>query len=103
MNHQPLDNCLAAETRPGRTWADRAEEAMATLERQGTPFTADDLRELIGPDHEPHHPNAIGGLFNAHHRAGLIRQVGWHNSTAQKRNGGSHRRWIGTHATEAGQ
>ncbi|MGV0870065.1 hypothetical protein [Corynebacterium kalidii] len=103
MNTEPLDQCLAAETRPGRTWADRAEEAMSTLERNGTPFTADDLRELIGPDHEPHHPNAVGALFNQHRRAGLIRQVGWHTSTATKRNGGSHRRWIGVQNSEDGQ
>lgn len=103
MNTEPLEQCLAAETRPGRTWADRAEEAMHTLERQGTPFTADDLRDLIGPDHQPHHVNAVGALFNQHHRAGLIRAVGGGNSRGQKRNGGYRREWIGVTNTEAGQ
>ena len=69
---------------------------MRQLEHRGLPFTADDLRALIGPDCEPRHPNAIGALFNAHRAAGYITHTGWHTSTARRRNGGSHRIWTPT-------
>ena len=95
LNTEPLGQCLAAETRPGRTWADRAEHAMNTLTDRGLPFTADDLRDLIG-DHEPHHPNAIGALFNAHRAAGHITPTGYHTSRHPKRNGGTQRTWTRT-------
>ena len=91
LDVEPLRRVAANEQ--GRPWAERAEAAMRQLEHRGLPFTADDLRNLIGPDISPHHPNAIGALFNAHRAAGYIQHTGWHTSTARKRNGGSHRVW----------
>lgn len=55
-------------------WKEIVDDAIAYLAATGTPFTADDVRDLGIPD--PHAPQAWGARFMAATRAGLIVRVG---------------------------
>lgn len=78
------------------TWAHAAEQAMRHLAATGDPFSADDLRNLLGEGEQPSNPNSIGGLFMSWSRQGLIQRAGEGTSTMPKRNGGHRYLWRGT-------
>lgn len=74
---------------------DRAVVMQAIEHLAGTDrvFTADDLHSLGIP--LPPHPNHIGALFSAAHKAGLIQPVGYAPSAREGRNGSVVRTWRG--------
>jgi hypothetical protein len=74
-------------------WKQRARGCLSYLIGLGTPFTADDLRELIG---DPEHVNVVGALFSAAAKAGKIRCLGTRPSTRPERHANSQRIWIGS-------
>lgn len=78
-----------------KTWWDAAEKAMKHLASKPVPFSSDDLRELLAHVEEPPSLNAIGGLFSAWSRQGLIIRVGGGSSRGKKRNGGHRFTWMG--------
>lgn len=58
-------------------WKLEARDALAWLAARGEPFTADDLARLVGlPDTGPNRSNAVGAVFSAAARQGLIRSTG---------------------------
>lgn len=89
----------AASVAAHRTWRPKAEEALDELIRAGAPFTADDLRARV--DEEPHHPNAIGGLFIGASSRGLIRKLGYRQSKTKSRQAGSLALWIAAEQEDA--
>lgn len=92
--HQAIQALINEKVR-NHGWADAAQYAMNILANSGKPFSADDLRDLLG-DHEPENPNSIGGLFMANSRAGLIKRCGdGGTSRHPKRHGGWRHTWIG--------
>lgn len=82
----------AAGTAAHRTWKPKADAALAKLIREGQPFTADHLDELVGE--APHHPNAIGALFLHASRRGEIRKIGYAQARARSRRAGNMAVWI---------
>ena len=70
----------------------RARGAMSYLIGLGVPFTADDLRELVG---DPEHPNVVGSLFSAAAKAGQIKCLGIRASSRAQRHASVQRIWIG--------
>lgn len=82
-----------------RTWRPKAKEALSELIESGEPFTADDLRARV--DEKPHHPNAIGALFNGAARRGLIRKIGYQQSTVKSRQAGLQALWVAAEQEEA--
>ena len=78
-------------------WSSRGWAAVEYLAESGCEFAADDLFEdgiALAP---PDHPNRVGGLFMACHKAGLIRPVGYRTSRRSARHGGVQRTWVGAH------
>lgn len=91
--HQAIQALINEKVR-NHGWTDAAQYAMNILANSGKPFSADDLRDLLG-DHEPEQPNAIGGLFMANSRAGWIKRYGGGASRHPRRHGGYRAVWIG--------
>lgn len=89
----PAEASYYSEIAVHKTWHEAADAAMKHLVSTHAPFTADDLRDLLG-DCQPANPNSIGGLFMAWSRAGLITRCGGGNSRGPKRNGGYRHEWI---------
>lgn len=67
-----------ADAAEGLQWKEAADAAIEQLARAGEPFTAEDVRAICGP---PEHANAFGSRFLQAARRGLIRKVGYRNST----------------------
>ena len=67
--------------------------AIDYLAVSGTPFCADTCRELGVP--EPSHPNHVGAFFMAAAKAGVIRPVGFVQSTRRQRHAAWMRQWVG--------
>ena len=96
FDQHPAENAFYAEIAGHKTWADAAETGMKHLAQRGEPFSADDLRELIGEvAGEPAKPGAYGGLFLSWSRKGLIRRVGHVASRGPKNNAREQKLWVG--------
>lgn len=79
---------------PKADWLADAREAIEALARRsrttGAPFTADDLRKIIG---EPAHQNWPGVAFSSAYRLGIIEPAGFTTSTTRSRHRGVIRQW----------
>jgi len=75
-------------------WKRDASQALAMLASNGEPFSADDIRERVG--NPPHHFNAMGAVFRVASIQGLIRRVGYEQSTRSSRHASFRSMWIGT-------
>jgi hypothetical protein len=91
----------AEEAVAGGRWRPWARVALGTLASTGRPFNADHLEQMREKDGapEPESRMAVGGLFNAAARAGVIERTGqWVQMTSP----GAHARmtalWRGTEA-----
>lgn len=62
----------------GGEWKARTTAAIEEFAASGDEFTALEIRDIVG---DPVHPNAFGARFNAAARAGIIRKVGYRNSS----------------------
>lgn len=82
-------------------WRMAAEEYLDVLATTGREFSADDLVEEVGTPPVTGSPNAIGGLFIAAIRRGLIVPVGYRRSTRKSRHGGVQRVYRGAEGTDA--
>lgn len=75
-------------------WADLVDDTIVEFAERCVPFVVDDIREVTG------HPlgasdNAFGARFMAAARRGLIRKVGYQQSTRPERHGGIVAVWQG--------
>jgi hypothetical protein len=77
-------------------WKEFASAAIQLLAGAGEPFTAEEVRELCNDP--PGHPNAMGALFQAASRRGLIRFVGYRKATRESLHAHPIGVWIGTRA-----
>ena len=73
-------------------WVETADYAIEHLCAEGRPFSAEDVRRLVGP---PSHPNAMGARINAAARRGLIVKVGTITATRPERHANEMRLWRG--------
>lgn len=88
---------LAAATAPHRvTYRDHVEAILADFSRQGTEFTAEDVRKLIPDGVEPHSYNVLPSLIRLFSTRGAIEAVGWVAATRPERHGSVNRVWKGT-------
>lgn len=71
----------------------RARGAISYFASLGTPFTAEDVRELVG---DPEHPNSLGALFSAAVKVGQIRRWSDRPAVRAQRHASLLRVWIGT-------
>jgi hypothetical protein len=78
-------------------WGHQALEAIRVLAREGSSFTADDVRAVAG---SPKVPNVMGAVFAIARQQGLIRLVGSGRSGRGSRRRGRRGVWIGTGAAE---
>lgn len=92
----------------GRTWRDRgiarvdaaepdvwkraADRAIEQLAATGEPFTAEDVRRMVG---DPSRPNAFGSRFLAAARSGLVHKVGYRPSSRPHRHTNPIAVWVG--------
>lgn len=68
---------LAATSDRAWGWAARAHDALEHLARTGRTFTADDLYAAVGlPDAGPNRNNAVGAVFAAARKRGVIVKTG---------------------------
>lgn len=96
FDQHPAEAAFYSEIAVHKTWADAAETGMKHLAQRGAPFSADDLRELIGGvAGEPEKPNAYGGLFLSWSKQGLIRRAGYVASRGPKNNAREQKLWVG--------
>lgn len=86
---------LAADAAVHRGYRTAIEQALNELILLSLPFTADDLREYLGPDFQPHSPNLLPAVIHAYSAAGRIHGVGWTRSTRPSRHAGVIRTWVG--------
>ena len=94
LEDHPAESAYYANLAAHRGWATAADRAMGHLVKQGAPFTADDLNDLMAEvTVEPTTRNAIGGLFMVWHRRKLIERVGFQQSRQNKRRGGVIAAW----------
>lgn len=59
-------------------WRDDAMIAIRGLAAERAPFTAEDVRAIVG---DPPRPNAMGAVFHLAARRGWIRKVGYRKAT----------------------
>ena len=74
------------------SWTARATEAIRALAATGKPFTAEDVRRLVG---KPDRANWVGPTLAAAHQRGEIRQLGSATAARRPRKGSSTYVWIG--------
>jgi hypothetical protein len=74
-------------------WRSAADQAIRDLAATGLEFTAEHVRERVGVIAAP--PQALGAVFNAARRAGIIVPVGYATATRPERHGGLLRTWRG--------
>lgn len=94
-----IDEILAATAKAVPTWTDRAHRAIDQLAATGRPFTADDITRLIGlprPDEGVNRNNAVGAVFRAAARRGVIVRVGFTQSGRTRSHGRVLAEWQGT-------
>ena len=78
--------------RADRAWKIAAAEALRQLVAAGEPFTADDVWAMIEPlGVQTHEPNAMGAVFNAAARDGLITSDGMYRPSCRRK---AHRRMV---------
>lgn len=77
----------------GPPWKDAAMQALIQLADEGYPFTSEDVRVRAG---DPERSNAVGALFAAAARAGLIEQCGWAKAKRPGMHATDLRCWRGT-------
>lgn len=77
-------------------WKALALATIQVLANAGDPFTAEDIREIVSDP--PGHPNAMGALFQAASRQGLIRFVGYRKATRQSLHAHPIGVWVGAKA-----
>jgi hypothetical protein len=75
-----------------RQWQDAADEALEELAANGKPFTASDLRRVVG---DPPNSACVGAVFLRASRARLIRCIGVQASSRVQRHAGLERIWEG--------
>ena len=80
------------EHAPGE-WRSAADRVIVQLANAREPFTAEDVRRVVGDP--PNHPNAMGARFLEAARAGLIRQVGRVQPARPSRHASTFGAWIG--------
>jgi hypothetical protein len=96
-----LSNVLAADLAVHRGHQFLVEQALDVLIRRNQPFTADDVRHLLGPAFRPATLNLVGAVFAGYHRAGRIHPVGWCGSARPVRHHGAQRIWVAAAVGEA--
>jgi hypothetical protein len=77
----------------GEKWRAEALEAIALCAAAGEPFTAEDIRAIVGDP--PHHHNAFGAAFALCARRGIIRKVGYRKATRASLHATELAEWIG--------
>lgn len=80
---------MALETDPD-VWRSDALAYVESRARAGHIVTADDVRRDLP---EPHHPNAVGGIFLSLSRRGVIVKAGDHPATTKSRRHGHSYAW----------
>lgn len=96
-----LSNVIAADLAAHRGHQFLIEQALDNLIRRNEPFTADDVRELLGPAFRPGTLNLVGAVFAGYRRSGRICPLGWCGSGRPARHHGAQRIWIAAAAGEA--
>lgn len=93
MRTGQLEMQLGMDAALGRAaeWAERAEACIILLPLPGERFTADDLRRWAGDP--PAHGDALGAVLRNARKAGLIRAVGYEQSSRPERHGAVNRIW----------
>ena len=76
-------------------WRLWAEDELDRLIDTGRPFTADDLRSVVGDPPDGAHVNGVGSLFTNATRAGRILMVGYRPSSRPQARGRVLRVWRG--------
>lgn len=90
-----------AEAAAGDAWKDRWRGAIGDLAERGEPFTADDVRALVGEPDD--HRNAAGALFRGMAAQGVIRHVGYRKSARTVLHSHPIAVWVGNgHQASAG-
>lgn len=81
----PRDEAAAAaENSLDTRWRLWAQAELDRLIASGEPFTADDLRAVVGDPPDGKHRNGIGGLFLRASKAGRIVMAGYQPSTRRE-------------------
>lgn len=87
--HEILDD---VREKADRVWKMAAAEAIRQLVAAGDPFTADDVWAMIEPlGVRTHEPNAMGAVFNAAARDGIITSDGMYRPSCRRK---AHRRMV---------
>lgn len=79
------DGIQRASDHANEAWKEAAYAAIVCAASVRVNFTADDVWDRIGPEYQTHEPSALGPLFLAASRAGLIRKVGLRPSRHPRR------------------
>jgi hypothetical protein len=82
------------------SWHQRADAAMQVLADKAEPFSANDLRDMVGEPDDTHTANSrnngIGAVFNAWAQDGRIAPTGRSvRSNKLERKGGRVQEWVG--------
>jgi len=93
MTIDELDDLLDdVREKADRAWKLAAAEAIRQLVAAGDPFTADDVWAMIEPLGVcTHEPRAMGAVFKAAARDGIITSDGMHRTSCRREN---HRRLV---------
>lgn len=76
-------------------WVAKADLAIRDLAETGMPFTAEDVRKIVGA---PREPNTMGAVFAAAAQLRIVRRHGDAISKRPSRRGGRRGIWIGANA-----
>lgn len=74
-------------------WKEAAAEAVRLLAHSGVPFTAEEVREIVG---DPERTNAMGAVFLVASQAGLIEPCGYRIPSRASRHANRLRVWKGS-------
>lgn len=89
---------LAAAVAVNRAYRAAAEAVLAELVREGRPFTAEDVREAVPHEVEPHSPNVLPSVLGTWAARRLIVPCGEYRSHRRSRRASRNRVWIARRA-----
>lgn len=98
-NALKAEGCARVLANTPESWKLAARSAIEELARTGSRFTANDLTGMVGMPPKGK-MNAVGAMFAAASKAGLIRRVGQQPGSRLSQRGREIRVWVGKQAAE---
>jgi len=93
LRHEGMAANLAADVAAHRSYGALVRDVIERLIPSGGEFSADDVRRMLPPNAEPHHPNVLPSVFGTLAAQGVIVRCGEVNAARRSRHGSRNAVW----------